>query len=62
MLFHMSDVESIDASAVQIFKELTETYIERGVRVFFAHLREKQREKFDKAGIVRIVGENHFTE
>ncbi|KAG9125983.1 hypothetical protein FRC07_005363 [Ceratobasidium sp. 392] len=62
ILFHMSDVESIDASAVQIFKELCETYHERGVRVFFAHLREKQKEKFDKAGIGRIVGEGHFTE
>ncbi|KAG9086297.1 hypothetical protein FRC06_003162 [Ceratobasidium sp. 370] len=62
ILFHMSDVESIDASAVQIFKELCETYHERGVRVFFAHLREKQKEKFDRAGIGRIVAEAHFTE
>ncbi|KAG8698985.1 hypothetical protein FRC08_005590 [Ceratobasidium sp. 394] len=62
ILFHMSDVESIDASAVQIFKELCETYHERGVRVFFAHLRERQKEKFDTVGIGRIVGEGHFTE
>ncbi|QRV98356.1 sulfate anion transporter [Ceratobasidium sp. AG-Ba] len=62
ILFHMSDVESIDASAVQIFKELCETYRERGVRVYFAHLRQTEREKFDKAGIARVVGEGHFTE
>lgn len=58
----MADVETIDASAVQIFKELSETYRERGVSVFFAHLRWEQREKFEKAGIVRIVGAEHFTE
>lgn len=58
----MSDVETIDASAVQIFKELTETYRERGVKVIFAHLRESQRERFQRAGIVNIVGEEHFTE
>ncbi|KAG8773324.1 hypothetical protein FRC12_002581 [Ceratobasidium sp. 428] len=62
ILFHMSDVESIDASAVQIFKELCETYRERGVRVFFAHLRGQQKEKFDKAGIGKIVDASHFTE
>ncbi|QRV84284.1 sulfate anion transporter [Ceratobasidium sp. AG-Ba] len=62
ILFHMSDVESVDASAVQIFKELCETYRERGVRVYFAHLRQTEREKFDKAGIARVVGEGHFTE
>jgi MFS superfamily sulfate permease-like transporter len=58
----MSDVETIDASAVQIFKELAETYRERGVRVFFAHLRMEQLEKFRKAGIVEIIGEEHITE
>lgn len=62
VLFHMSDVETIDASAVQIFKELSETYRERGVRVFFAHLRWEQREKFEKAGIVKIIGQQHITE
>ncbi|EUC62398.1 sulfate anion transporter [Rhizoctonia solani AG-3 Rhs1AP] len=62
VVFHMSDVETIDASAVQIFKELVEQYRERGVRTFFAHLRQEQREKFEKAEIVEIIGEDHITE
>ncbi|CAE6441231.1 unnamed protein product [Rhizoctonia solani] len=62
VVFHMSDVETIDASAVHIFKELVEQYRERGVRTFFAHLRQEQREKFEKAEIIEIVGEEHITE
>ncbi|KAJ1306040.1 hypothetical protein OPQ81_010753 [Rhizoctonia solani] len=62
VVFHMSDVETIDASAVQIFRELVEQYRERGVRTFFAHLRQEQREKFEKAEIIEIIGEEHITE
>ncbi|CUA67011.1 Putative sulfate transporter YPR003C [Saccharomyces cerevisiae S288c] [Rhizoctonia solani] len=62
VVFHMSDVETIDASAVQIFKELVEQYRERGVSTFFAHLRQEQREKFEKAEIIEIIGEDHITE
>ncbi|ELU42006.1 sulfate anion transporter [Rhizoctonia solani AG-1 IA] len=62
VVFHMSDVETIDASAVHIFKELVKQYRERGVRTFFAHLRQEQREKFEKAEIIEIVGEEHITE
>jgi MFS superfamily sulfate permease-like transporter len=58
----MSDVETIDANAVHIFKELVEQYRERGVRTFFAHLRQEQREKFEKAEIIEIVGEDHIME
>ncbi|CEL52625.1 Putative sulfate transporter YPR003C OS=Saccharomyces cerevisiae (strain ATCC 204508 / S288c) GN=YPR003C PE=1 SV=1 [Rhizoctonia solani AG-1 IB] len=62
VVFHMSDVETIDANAVHIFKELVEQYRERGVRTFFAHLRQEQREKFEKAEIIEIVGEDHIME
>jgi high affinity sulfate transporter 1 len=60
LVFHMADVESCDASAVQIFHELLETHKNRGVRLFISHLRPGIREMFEKAGIVGLLGPDAF--
>ncbi|KAK7691301.1 hypothetical protein QCA50_004695 [Cerrena zonata] len=60
LVFHMSDVDSVDASAVQIFRELVETYKGRDVGLYIAHLKGGPRHSFERAGIVDILGEDAF--
>ncbi|KAI6046373.1 sulfate transporter family-domain-containing protein [Pisolithus marmoratus] len=62
LVFHMADVETCDASAVQIFHELLETYkaSNRGVRLFVTHLRPNIRKMFENAGIVDMLGADAF--
>ncbi|KAF8132083.1 sulfate transporter family-domain-containing protein, partial [Boletus edulis] len=60
LVFHMADVDSCDASAVQIFHELLESYKTRGVRLYITHLRSGIREVFENAGIVRLLGADAF--
>ncbi|THH10374.1 hypothetical protein EW146_g8389 [Bondarzewia mesenterica] len=62
IVFHVADVESCDASAVQIFYELFESYTTRGVNIFITHLRSGPREMFERGGIVKLLGENAFYE
>ncbi|KAI0067589.1 hypothetical protein BV25DRAFT_1818966 [Artomyces pyxidatus] len=62
LVFHMADVETCDASAVQIFHELFEEYKSRGVGIFMTHVRAGPREMFDRAGVVKLLGENAFYE
>jgi high affinity sulfate transporter 1 len=60
LVFHMADVETCDASAVQIFHELLETYQNRGVKLFVTHLRSGPREMFKRAGIEELLGSEAF--
>ena len=60
LVFHMADVEKIDASATQIFLELLESSKARGVVLYFAHLREGPMRLWRKAGIVDLLGEAAF--
>lgn len=60
LVFHMGDVESCDASAVQIFHELLETYKNRDVQLFITHLRPGIREMFENAGITKLLGPDAF--
>ncbi|KAI0077181.1 sulfate permease [Panus rudis PR-1116 ss-1] len=60
LVFHLADVDSIDASAVQIFRELVETYQSRGVGIYITHLKRNPREAFKRAGIVDLLGESAF--
>jgi len=60
LVFHMADVETCDASAVQIFYELLETYQARGVGLFVTHLRAGPRKMFDTAGIEKLLGVDAF--
>ncbi|KAI0295278.1 sulfate anion transporter [Russula brevipes] len=61
-IFHLADVNTCDASAVQIFYELFESYRGRGVGVFITHLRAGPRVMFERAGIVKLLGEDAFYE
>ncbi|KAG1727653.1 sulfate transporter family-domain-containing protein [Suillus paluster] len=56
LVFHMADVETCDASAVQIFHELLETYQNRGVGLYMTHLRSGPRRMFERAGIEELLG------
>jgi hypothetical protein len=71
----MADVETCDASAVQIFHELLETYQvrayasfpsfisfcqNRGVELFVTHLRPGPRKMFERAGIEELLGSESF--
>jgi MFS superfamily sulfate permease-like transporter len=48
-------VDDIDASALQILSELVNSYQERGVGIYFAHLHPQQLEKFHVIGIPQMV-------
>jgi hypothetical protein len=46
-------------SALQIFSELAHSYVERGVGMYFVHMRSRQLEAFKKIQIDRIVSRMH---
>ena len=56
----MADMEHVDASATQIFLELLESSKERGVGLYFAHMRDGPMRLWCKAGIVDLLGEEAF--
>lgn len=60
LVFHMADVDTCDASAVEIFTELLDEYRSRGVGLFITHLRSGVYNTFDKAGIVEMIGRDAF--
>ncbi|KAI9511437.1 sulfate anion transporter [Russula earlei] len=62
LIFHMADVSTCDASAVQIFHELFESYRTRGVGVFITHLRPDPRAMFERGGIMKLLGADAFYE
>jgi len=62
LIFHLADIDTCDASAVQIFHELFESYRSRGVDVFVTHLREWPRVMFERGGIVELLGADAFYE
>jgi len=62
LVFHLADVEKIDASAAQIMLELMEDYKSRGVGLFITHLNSAPRETFRKAGILDLLGYDAFRE
>ncbi|EAU84208.2 endoplasmic reticulum protein [Coprinopsis cinerea okayama7 len=62
LIFHMADVDSVDASAAQILYELTEEYMKRDVQIFMTHVKAKPYQTFVKAGIVDMVGLDAFRE
>ncbi|KZP08943.1 sulfate anion transporter [Athelia psychrophila] len=60
LVFHMADMDSCDASAVQIFQELFTMYQARGVKIFVTHLRSGPLKYFQKAGIMELLGPEAF--
>ncbi|KAI9632716.1 sulfate transporter family-domain-containing protein [Dioszegia hungarica] len=60
VILHMGDVETMDASALQILYELTKSYSERGVGLHFVHLHPAHLTMFQFVGITDIYGPHHF--
>ncbi|EJT52932.1 endoplasmic reticulum protein [Trichosporon asahii var. asahii CBS 2479] len=60
IILHMGDVEEIDASALQILNELVRAYEQRGVGIYFAHLRPAQLDLFHIVGIPELLGPHRF--
>ncbi|KAJ7658522.1 sulfate anion transporter [Mycena rosella] len=60
LVFHMADVETCDASAVEMFYELCEEYKTRHVKLFMTHLRPKPLAMFSKAGMFELLGAEAF--
>jgi MFS superfamily sulfate permease-like transporter len=64
IIFDVHGVTSIDGSGTQVFSEIVEAYVERGIRVIFCRLpqrRSKVFQSFERSGIVeRCGGTRHF--
>ncbi|KAG0166812.1 hypothetical protein DFQ30_006753 [Apophysomyces sp. BC1015] len=59
-IFDVGSMPSIDASAVQIMKEIVEAYHARHVAVYFVRLREKPMKLFENSGLLKLVGHDHL--
>ena len=63
VIFDVHGVTSIDGSGAQVFLEIVQNYVDRGVRVFFCRVpRDSSRvyRRFNRSGIVDIVGRERF--
>jgi MFS superfamily sulfate permease-like transporter len=59
IIFDVHGVTSIDGSGTQVLTEIVESYVNRGVRIFFCrlpHERGKVYRNFEMAGIVELCG------
>ncbi|KAJ2963903.1 hypothetical protein NQZ79_g1077 [Umbelopsis isabellina] len=59
IIFDVSNMPQIDASAVQILFEIVESYHARGVEVYFVRLRDNALDLFIRSGLLDIVGRDH---
>ncbi|OAP55638.1 hypothetical protein AYL99_09790 [Fonsecaea erecta] len=64
IIFDVHGVTSIDGSGTQVFTEIVEDYVRRGIRVIFCRLPQRRSQvykRFEKSGIVELVGgTSHF--
>eukprot|EP00842_Homolaphlyctis_polyrhiza_P000674 jgi/Hompol1/1607/HPOL_005656-RA len=60
VVFDMTAVSDIDATATQIMLEIVHEYQSRGITVCFVKLRSKCRESFIRSGIYGAVGPANF--
>jgi hypothetical protein len=61
VVFELSALTAVDASALMILHEILESYRERSARVCFVKLRKSLRPVFEAAGLIDLVGkENMF--
>lgn len=59
IIFDVSNMPQIDASAVQILFEIVESYHARRVEVYFVRLRDNALDLFIRSGLLDIVGRDH---
>ena len=64
VIFDVHGVTTIDGSGTQVFTEIVEDYVKRGIRVVFCripHRRSKVYRSFERSGIVELCGgKRHF--
>lgn len=64
IIFDVHGVTTIDGSGTQVFTEIVEEYVKRGIRVIFCRLpqrRSKVFKSFERSGIVELCGgTRHF--
>ena len=62
IIFDVHGVTSVDGSGIQVLSEIVESYVNRGVRVFFCRTpRKAVLQLFEKSGIVDACGgQRHF--
>ncbi|KAF9256752.1 sulfate anion transporter [Marasmius fiardii PR-910] len=56
IIFHLADVEYVDAIAAQMWIEVVSGYSARGVKLLFTHVRPEVFDTFERAGLVEMVG------
>lgn len=56
LVFHLGDVERIDPSALQIFKEVLGEYQKRDVAVWICHVHPGRFDLLKLAGILDVIG------
>lgn len=59
VVFDMSELKSVDSSALAILLEIVQYYTEKQRRVAMVRLRKQVRIAFQRAGIVDEIGENN---
>ena len=60
VIFDMSRVLEIDASAMAFLRDLIENYVQRHVKVCFVKLSDRNKAMFRRCGLVGKVGEKNF--
>jgi MFS superfamily sulfate permease-like transporter len=55
IVFDLSELKSVDASALSIFLEICHYYARQNRRVALVHLRRSVRKCFERAGIIEVV-------
>lgn len=58
IIFHLADVEDIDASALQLILEMTQSYVAKSVLVYWTHLQPQARDRLIKAGVLALTGDD----
>ncbi|SGY29841.1 BQ5605_C002g01088 [Microbotryum silenes-dioicae] len=56
IIFHLVDVEDIDASALQLIYELVEAYVSRSVLVYWTQIQPIPLARLRKAGVLEMSG------
>ncbi|KAK9899436.1 hypothetical protein P389DRAFT_168412 [Cystobasidium minutum MCA 4210] len=60
VVFHVKDLQEVDASALHILRETCQSYLSRGVQVYFAHVSYDMERKLELAEIVELIGKDHM--
>ncbi len=60
VVFDLSSLASVDASALAIFLEIIESYHQQQITVVLVRIRRKIKTLFEKAGILSLVGKDNM--